>query len=90
MIKNHIHDHFQSLGVRFFDETTILFVRSEARINAIIVGGIIAMIVVVAINIGRIVLQNGRKPQGRDAELRKIIKVLTNAFKVSSVTKVGL
>ena len=70
------------------DELAILLVGAEARINAIVVGGGVAVVGgVFPLGVGRVVLQHGREPQGGDAELGEVVEVLSDAFEVAAVAQ---
>ena len=64
MIKYHIHHHFKP---------SIIFVRTETRINTIIIGRCITMIAALTIHVGQIVFQHGGKPKGSNPQLVEIV-----------------
>ena len=88
MVEYHVHHHFQSLCMSLVNESFVFGVRSESRVYAIIVGGSITMISGESIvGIRRVVFQYRRKPQCRNAQFIKIVKVLAHAFQVASMSQ---
>ena len=90
MVENHVHHHLQSLAVRLINKAAVFVVGAETWVNAVIVGGGIAVIGALCLLVGGVVLQHGRKPQGCNAQLVEVIQVLANAFQVAPVAQAGL
>ena len=87
MIENHVHHHLQTLAVGLVDETLILLIGSEARVDAIIVGRGVAVVGGAGAIAGAVVLEYGCEPQRRDAKLGEIVEVLAYTLKVATVAQ---
>ena len=75
----------------FVNEGFILLIRTEARVNTIVVGCSIAVISTVFATIGRaIILQYWRQPEGSNTKVSEVIEVLAESFKVATVSKTWL
>ena len=90
VVEDHVHHYLQAFGVRLVTQAAVLFVGAEAWVYTVIVGRSVAMIRALAVIVGRVVLENGRKPQGRNAQFGEVVEVLTYAFKVATVAKTWL
>ena len=87
VVENHVHHHLQTLLVRIRNKLTIVIVRSEARVNTIVVGRSVSVICTALAVVGRVVLKHRREPQRRDAKLVEVVEVLAYAFEVAAVTQ---
>ena len=75
----------------FVNEGFILLIRTEARVNTIVVGRSVAMVSTVFTIIGRaIILQYWGEPEGSNTKVSEVIEVLAESFKVASVSKTWL
>ena len=75
----------------FVNEGFILLICTEARVNTIVVGCGIAVISTVFATIGRaIILQYWCQPEGSNTKVSEVIEVLTESFKVATVSKTWL
>ena len=88
MVENHIHHYLQPLGMSLIAKTLVIGIGTKTGIDLIIIGGGIAVICrETVLLIRRVVLQNGRKPKGRDTQLLEIVKVFADAIQVTAMTK---
>ena len=88
VIENHVHHNLQSLGMSLIAKTLIVLVRTETRINFIIIGGGIAVVggeTVFAI--GRVVLQNRGEPKSSDTKFIEVVEMLTDTIQVATMTE---
>ena len=90
MVENHVHHQLDSSGVAVVGQLAVFVVGAETGVNAVVVGGGVAMIGAVAAAVGRVVLQHGSEPQGCDAQLGKVVEVLAQTFDVASVAQARL
>ena len=75
----------------FVYEGFILLIRTEARVNTIVVGCGVAVVSTVFTIIGRaIILQYRGEPEGSNTKVSEVIEVLAESFKVASVSKTWL
>ena len=75
----------------FVYEGFILLIRTEARVNTIVIGGCVAVIGTVFATIGRaIILQYWCQPQGCNTKVSEVIEVLAESFKVATMSKTWL
>ena len=72
-------------------QLAVVLVGAEARVNAVIVGRGIAVIGAGAVlAVGRVVLQHGREPKGRHAQLGEVVQMVPDALQVTAVAQAGL
>ena len=90
MVENHVHHNLQSFLVCLVNQATVFLVGAEARIHTVVVGTGITMIGGETVVVGRVVLQDGRKPQGGNTQLVEVIEVLADAFQVAAMAQAGL
>ncbi len=88
VVVDHVHDHLQVPLVGAFYEPAERVVAPEARVHPIHVGGRVA--VVGAIFRGHVVLEDGRDPEGRHAQVVDVVEVLADAGEVPAVARVGV
>ena len=88
VVEDHIHHHLQSLLVAVVNQLTVFLVGAEAGIYAVVVGAGIAVIGAPGVHlVGRVVLEDGREPQGGNTQLGEVVEVLLQAFQVATVTQ---
>ena len=88
MIEYHIHDHLQTFGMSLITKLSIVIIRTETRIYAIIVRGSIAMIGRETVLLIRgVVLEDRSKPKGRNSQFLKVVEVLSDSVKVTTMTE---
>ena len=86
VIEDHVHHDLQSLLVGLVAEQFVVLVRAEARIHLVVVCRGVAVISGKAVlRVWRVVLQHGREPQGRHAELFEVVQVLTDAVQIAAM-----
>ena len=90
MVENHVHHNLQSFLVCLVNQLAVFLIASETRVYAVIVGRGITMIGGETVVVGRVVLQDGRKPQGGNTQLVEVIEVLADAFQVATMAQAGL
>ena len=87
MIENHVHNNLQATLMTFINQLAVFFVCSKTWINTIIVCCGIAMIAAVFSLVGRsVVFQYRCEPKGCYSQLSEIVKMLSDAFEVASMT----
>ena len=69
----------------FVNESLILVVGAKTGVNAVVVGGGIAVIGVVPGTLGGVVLKHGCEPQGGHSQIVEIVEMLAYAFQVTAV-----
>ena len=75
----------------FVHEGFILLIRTETRVNTIVVGCGVAVVSTVFTIIGRaIIFQYRGEPEGGNTKVSEIVEVLTESFKVTTVSKTWL
>ena len=86
MIEDHVHDDLQSFPVTGIDKCLVFFVRTEARVDTVVVGGGISVIGTVFPAVSRtVILQYRREPKGCHTEVGEVIEVLADAFQIAAV-----
>ena len=91
VIEDHVHHHLEAVLVGLADELSVLVVGAEARVYLVVVGRGIAVIGgVVVVSVGRIILQYGGEPQGRDTQFVEVVQVLADALHVAAMAQRGL
>ena len=86
VIKNHIHHHLDAFVVTFGNKRAILLVGAIARVYAVVVGGVIAVIGAT----GHIVFEHGSEPHCRHAEVVEIVEVVLYTFEVATMASTVL
>lgn len=86
MVVDDVHDHLHALEVAGFYQLNVFLIRTQSRIDAVMVGHRIAVIRFV----GLIVFEHGVQPQGRNAQIDQVIQMIDHALQVAAVAKVHL
>jgi hypothetical protein len=86
VVVNHVHDHLDAAVVCFVHERQKLLVRAEAAIHGVHIRGSVA--VIRAVLRGHVVLEDGRHPDGRHAEVLDVTEALADALEVAAVARV--
>ena len=90
VVEDHVHDNFQSFRVSVVDEAAVVGVGAEARVNAVVVGGGIAVVGRHPVLFAHVVFEDRGEPEGCHAQLVEIVEMLTHAFQVAAMTQRGL
>ncbi len=90
VVEDHVHYHFQPLGVCLIYQTAILIVSAKSWVHTIVVGCGIAMIGIVVHAHRRVVLEHWCEPQCRHTQLGEVVQVLTDALQVATVAHAGM
>ena len=84
MVENHIHHNLESALMGLLDKKLPFLVRTEARIDPVIVGRGISVIRAAR----HIIFKHGTHPEGRHSERIEIVEMLTDAPHIAAVATI--
>ena len=91
VVEDHVHNHLQPFLVGLVTQTAVVGIGTEARVHLVVVRRGIAVIGRVAVlRVGRVVIQYGCQPQGRDTQLLEVVQVFADAVQVAAMAQRGL
>ena len=91
VVEDHIHHHLQALGMGLVYQTAVVGISTETGVDAVVVRRGVAVIGGVALLVvRRVVLKDGRQPEGCHAKIAEIVQMLTDAVQIAAMPQRGL